>query len=70
MWQKLGIQLAIYLFKTYLLSTIRVKQGAALNKMSDRIVESKRNPINYDTIGDVREKADKALDEIFSEFGE
>ncbi len=68
MYQKLLIQLAIYLFKTYLLPRFRIRQGLALNKMSDKVVASKRNPLDFDTVGDVREHADEALKEIFEEF--
>jgi len=67
MIQKLIFQLALALFKAYLLPALKSKSHKLLNTMSDNVMGSEYNPIDKDTVGDIRKHADKAIDELLDE---
>jgi hypothetical protein len=70
MIQKLLLQLAITLFRQFLLPKIKVRSYKILNDMSDKVMDSDYNPVDKETIGDIRQHADDALDKLFEEIDE
>ena len=68
MWKLILKLFATKAVKKMVAQEIKAKSHLALNKMADKVIESDKNPISYETIGDIRKHADKAIDELFEEW--
>ena len=68
MWNFILRLFATKAVKKIVANEIKAKSHIVLNTMADKIVESEYNPVSVDTIGDIRKKADEAIDIMFEEW--
>lgn len=68
MIKSLLLKLAVALYKKYILPEILNNADKALNNMAERIVRSEMNPIDVNTINEIKQEARQTVEYIFNRF--